>query len=51
MSNNLEMIACTPHPVDPNSFNPNVELSYGCTIHHIRLAMSDFVDFLGFVNQ
>jgi hypothetical protein len=51
VSDDLEVIACSPHPVDPNSFNRNVELPYGCTIHHICLAMTDFVDFLGIINQ
>jgi hypothetical protein len=51
MSQNLEASACQPHPVDANGFNPNADLPYGCTTEHIRLAMNDFVDFLGFINQ
>lgn len=51
MNHNLEEIACQPHPVDPNGFNPNVELPYGCKLEHIQQAMNDFIDFLGFINQ
>jgi hypothetical protein len=51
VSSNLELLACTPQPVNPSSFNPNVQLPYGLTTDHIRFAMDDFVDFLGFVNQ
>ncbi|MEW5858399.1 MAG: hypothetical protein AB1861_13610 [Cyanobacteriota bacterium] len=51
MSKNLEMSACQPHVVAPNGFNSNAKLPYGCTTEHIRLAMNDFVDFLGFINQ
>ncbi|MCL1467549.1 hypothetical protein [Argonema galeatum] len=49
MSENLDAIACEPHPVAPNGFNPNAN-TYSCTTEHIRLAMNDFVDFLGFIN-
>ncbi len=51
MNQNLEAIACEPHPIDPNGFNPNANIPYSCTTEHIRLAMNDFVDFLGFINQ
>ncbi len=51
MSIDWELAACTPHPVQPNGFNPEAEIPYGCTIQHIQLAMSDFIDFLGFINQ
>jgi len=47
----LEEIACTPLPVKPEGFNLNADIPYGCTIEHIRLAMDDFTDFLGFINQ
>jgi hypothetical protein len=46
----LEAAACIPHPISPVGFNPHVVMPYGCTIEHIRLAMSEFIDFLGFVN-
>lgn len=47
----LELLACTPAPIDPRGFNPNVSLPYGCTIEHIHSSMSEFIDFLGFINQ
>jgi hypothetical protein len=47
----LELIACAPHPVDPNGFNMNAILPYGCTVRDIEQAMVDFIDFLEFVNQ
>ena len=46
-----ELLACTPVPVNPDLFNPNCTLPYGLTLEHIRQAMEDFVDFLGFINQ
>lgn len=51
MSSDLEQVACTPIPVEPNGFNPQAELPYGLDIQHVYHAMVDFVDFLGFVNQ
>lgn len=50
MSQNLEAIACQPHPVAPNGFNPNANIPYGCTTEHIRLAMNDFIYFIGFIS-
>jgi len=47
----LELAACTPVPVDEDAFNPAAVLPYGLTVDHIRLAMNDFVNFLGFINQ
>lgn len=46
-----ELLACTPVPVDPALFNPNCILAYGLSLEHIRRAMEDFIDFLGFINQ
>jgi hypothetical protein len=46
-----EAAACTGTAVNPDGFNPNAQIPYGCTTEHIRLAMSDFVSFLGYVNQ
>jgi hypothetical protein len=51
MNHELELAACSPEPVHPEGFNPNANLPYGCTTEHIRLAMGEFVGFLGFVNQ
>lgn len=50
MSQNLDAIACQPHPINPNGFNLNADLPYGCTTQHIQQAMNDFVDFVGFIN-
>ena len=47
----LERIACVPLPLEARRFNPRVTIPYGCTIQHVRRAMTDFLDFLGFVNQ
>src|SRR6185312_11348903 len=46
-----ELLACTSAPVDPGGFNPHVILPYGCTIEHIQQTMSEFIDFLSFLNQ
>ncbi len=51
MNGDPELLACTPQYVDLNGFNPNVQLPYDLIAQHIQLAMRDFVDFLGFVNQ
>jgi hypothetical protein len=47
----LERAACTPEPINSREFNPSAELPYGLATEHIRLAMNDFLGFLGFVNQ
>ncbi len=46
-----EAAACIPYPVVETGFNDAAEIPYGCTIEHIQLAMIEFTDFLGFVNQ
>ena len=46
----LENLACTPAPLDPARFNSRARLPYGCTVDHIRLAMQDFLGFLGTIN-
>lgn len=51
MTEDLEKLACSPSTVDPNFFNPDASLPYGCTTHHIQQAMTDFIEFLGFINQ
>lgn len=51
MSLNPERIACTPVALDPRGFNQKAVIPYGCSICHIRNAMNDFLEFLGFVNQ
>jgi hypothetical protein len=51
MQQDLEHLACKPLPLDAKGFNSNSVIPYGCKIDHIRKAMSDFLDFLGFINQ
>jgi hypothetical protein len=46
-----EILACAPVPVDLAGFNPECVLPYGLTTDHIQQAMTDFTDFLGFINQ
>jgi hypothetical protein len=48
---NAERAACTPLPLDPAGFNPNAVIPFGCTVKHIRAAMQEFIDFIGFVNS
>lgn len=50
MSTYDEVAACTPVPVDPHGFNPKCKLPFGLNIDHIKAAMEEFVDFLGFIN-
>ena len=51
MANNKEASACIPSPISPNCFNSSCVLPYGLTTEHVRQAMNDFIDFLGFINQ
>jgi hypothetical protein len=46
----LEYEACTPKSVQRDGFNPMANLPYWCTVEHLFSAMTDFIDFLGFVN-
>lgn len=43
--------ACTPSPLNLRGFNKNVVLPCGLTTVHIQKAMTDFLDFLGFLDQ
>ncbi len=47
----LERVACTPVPVSADNFNTKAILPYGLALAHVYLAMNEFVDFLGFINQ
>jgi hypothetical protein len=51
MSDDLELLACTPSPLDPTKFNCHATIPYDLTIQHIQTAMQEFLDFLGFLNQ
>ncbi len=46
-----EKLACIPHPLNPDKFNTNCILPYGLTPEHVKKAMQDFLNFLGFINQ
>jgi hypothetical protein len=48
---NLELTACAPLPFNPKGFNRKALIPCGCKVEHIRKAMADFLDFLGFINQ
>lgn len=45
-----EAEACKPRPINRDGFNPAVVLPYGLATGHIRKAMEEFLNFLGFVN-
>lgn len=45
-----ERLACTPMPVDPGKFNPGADIPYGLTTAHVRSAMTEFIEFLEFIN-
>ncbi len=47
----LEIKACTPIPLNARGFNPDAKIPYGCTPDHIRAAMEEFIEFLGFINN
>lgn len=46
----LERNACTPNLLNPSGFNPACAIPYGVKAKHIRAAMEEFLDFLGFIN-
>jgi hypothetical protein len=46
-----ELAACTPVPVNRDRFNARASIPYKLTTDHLYLAMSEFVNFLGFINQ
>ncbi|MGI8981688.1 MAG: hypothetical protein ACR2FY_20865 [Pirellulaceae bacterium] len=45
-----EAVACTPVPINPDGFNSRAVIPYAVTTDHIRKAMQEFIDFLGFIN-
>lgn len=50
MPKSPEEQACTPELLDKDGFNPLAVLPYGLKADHMRAAMQEFIDFLGFVN-
>ncbi len=47
---NAERAACTPHPLDEAGFNPAALLPHGLQTDHVRAAMQEWLEFLGFIN-
>lgn len=47
----LERAACQLARLEIGHFNSQAAIPHGCTAAHIRAAMNDFLDFLGFINQ
>lgn len=45
-----EVRACSATPVKQSNFNLQCKLPHGLTTAHVRRAMTDFVEFLGFIN-
>jgi hypothetical protein len=45
-----EAAACKPVALNPNGFNPNAQIPYGVELEHVRKAMQEFIEFLGFIN-
>jgi len=50
VENSREVWACTPVPLDPRCFNPQVELPHGLEPEHVARAMRDLLDFFGYIN-
>ena len=48
---NTEQIASTSAQLSKMGFNPKAKLPYGLKSTHVKRAMIDFLDFLGFINQ
>lgn len=46
-----EARAADPETPATEGFNPNAELPYGLKTEHVRQAMTDFAQFIGFVNR
>ena len=45
-----EAAACKPVPLNPNGFNPNAQIPYGVKLDHVRKAIEEYINFLGFIN-
>jgi len=45
-----ELQACTPASVNITGFNQSAQLPYGLQVDHIRASMTDFLEFLSFIN-
>ncbi len=45
-----DLATCVPEIPDAKSFNPKAEIPCGVTTEHIRLAMTEFTEFLSFID-
>lgn len=43
--------ACRPLPLNPDGFNRQAKIPFGVSVEHIRAAMQEFTEFLGFINS
>src|SRR6266478_3415908 len=43
--------ACRPLALKADGFNAKAQIPFGVKLEHIRAAMQEFVDFLGFINS
>lgn len=46
-----EFEACKPVQLNIDNFNTKAVLPYGLEVDHIQKAMTDFIDFIGFLNE
>lgn len=44
------LAVCTPEMPKEGDFNPKAKIPYGVTTEHVRKAMVEFVNFLGFID-
>lgn len=51
MNPDAEALACEPHRIDSQGFNPRVALPFGLTTEHVDFAMTEFIAFLGLINE
>jgi hypothetical protein len=45
-----DLASCVPESPDPKGFNSKAKIPFGVTIEHVRLAMTEFTEFLAFVD-
>lgn len=46
----IDLVACTPDPLNPEGFNPAAILPYDLSVEHVKKSMEEFLGFLGFIN-
>lgn len=45
-----DLAYCVPEAPDANGFNPNAVIPFGLTVGHVMQAMTEFTEFLGFID-